>query len=183
MDGTTGSLPPVVGVLLGPAGVWGGEGHVLRGGRGCNLTQAVNQDRTGAPGSDIKAKNIFRSHFSRFLGAIETMARAGQCIRGEPARNTGSFAPRARRGQELPSVRAARGATRLGFFLWTESCDADFRIGSEHFAQGIADLPNGGIRPYGIDNVGHGVGGRYGSCRLLSCRLLRRPLEFSQPPP
>src|SRR5215813_8638940 len=60
--------------------------------------------------------------------------------------------------------------------------DADFRVGSVHLPQGVADFADGGVGADGIEDEGHGVGVRDVAVRfslwLLGCGFLQR-LEAS----
>ena len=52
-DGLAGGAPPVFGVLLGPADVFGVDGCVFAGEGGDDPAGAVDQQRAGSAGSNI----------------------------------------------------------------------------------------------------------------------------------
>jgi hypothetical protein len=54
-DGLPCGAPPVVGILLGPANIFGGDGGVVARFGGQDTTAAVYQNGPGSSGSDIDA--------------------------------------------------------------------------------------------------------------------------------
>jgi len=56
--GGAGGVPPILGVLLGPANLRGGKGLMIFGGGGDKATRLIDEEGSRAAGANVNSKNV-----------------------------------------------------------------------------------------------------------------------------
>src|SRR5215469_1029470 len=56
--GGAGGVPPILGVLLGPANLRGGKGLMIFGGCGDKATRLIDEEGSRAAGANVNSKNV-----------------------------------------------------------------------------------------------------------------------------